>query len=392
MLSPSGYYLPHAVNTPSLGAETPASTSPATAAEVLTTSKRDHVPELDWVKGFAILCVVCIHAELLAGSFVFRRLIDRAVLVFMLLFGISSELWWLREEARAPERAIKNWYTGRLRRILPGYWALIVIWWVVVVLWRTPDGAVKLSWPLAVANLFAYTPNIGTSWFVTVILQFILVFPFLRMGVTRVGWPIALAIAALVTWWTGWKMFDIVDTGKAILGNNIQWPGFFYHWIFGPRALFNVVTGILVARWWRGRLSLPVTLIALVLTLIGNYGASLARAPEHDEIGPIRELSVICLVDVPLALALLGLFRWIPMPKSVLRFLAWCGVWSWGIYLGHLLVHELICIPGFRPERLPQHLRALYAVLLLALGVPVAVLASRIEAAFVERFRKRPAG
>ncbi len=358
---------------------------------MLTTSKRDHVPELDWLKGFAILCVVLIHAELGEGSFVFKRLIDRAVLVFMVLFGISSELWWLREEVRAPRQAIRNWYTGRLRRIVPGYWALIAIWWTVVVLWRAPEGSVKLSAPLALANLFAYAPNIGTSWFVTVIIQYILVFPVLRMAITRFGPFVCLPIAALVTWWTGWKMFDIVDAGKATLGNNIQWPGFFYHWIFGPRALFNVVTGILVARWWRGRLSLPVTLVCLALTLIGQYVASLARAPEHDEIGPIRELSVICLVDVPLALALLGLFRWIPMPSRVLRFLAWCGVWSWGIYLGHLLVHELICIPGFRPGRSPQSVRALYALLLFALGVPVAVLAAWLERVFVNWWRSRAA-
>ncbi|HMJ14803.1 MAG TPA: acyltransferase [Polyangiaceae bacterium] len=381
------------MNTNSLGAETPAYPAPAVAtpADASSTSKRDHIPELDWVKGFAILCVVCIHAELVEGSFVFRRLIDRAVLVFMVLFGISSELWWLREEKRNPDQLLRNWYVGRLSRILPGYWAMMAIWWSVVVLWRPPEGSVHLSWQLALANVFAYAPNIGTSWFVTVILQYILVYPLLRRAITRPTAPVILAIAALVTWWTGWKMFDIVDVGKEILGGNIQWPGWFYHWIFGPRALFNVVTGILVARWWRGRLSLPVTLAAVALTLIGQYAAMIARGEESDNIGPIRELAVIQLVDVPLALALLGLCRWVPLSDSVRRFLAFCGIWSWGIYLGHLLVHELIGIAGYKPRGSPQYVRALYALALFALGVPVAVIAAWIERKFTALWRARRA-
>ena len=65
---------------------------------------RGHLPELDWLKGFAILAVICIHAKLYADSVFFLQIINRAVHVFLVLFGISSELWWQREETKRDVR------------------------------------------------------------------------------------------------------------------------------------------------------------------------------------------------------------------------------------------------------------------------------------------------
>lgn len=343
----------------------------------------DHVPEIDWLKGFAILCVIAIHAQFLEGSWIYRHLIDRAVLILMVLFGISSELWWQRQQTRLDEPATRKWYWGRFNRILPGYWAMMAIWWIVVTLWHPPEGAVRLSWPLAIASFLGYAPCIGETWFVTMILVYILVFPALRRAVTVLTWPVSLAIAGAVTWWTGYKMFDIVDVGKALLGDNIQWPGWYYHWVFAPRALFNVVAGIFVARFWKGRLSLGVTLLAVGATLLGEYASVLVFGDPLDPIGPIRELAVIQVVDVPLALALLGLLRWVPLPNFLRRFLGWCGLWSWGIYLGHMLVHEIEDVAGYHPAALPTWSRAVYVVFLFFTGVPLAIVADWFKRRFL---------
>ena len=57
---------------------------------------RDHLPELDWLKGFSILSVVCIHAKLYADTAAFNGVVNRAVPIFLVLFGVTSELWWER--------------------------------------------------------------------------------------------------------------------------------------------------------------------------------------------------------------------------------------------------------------------------------------------------------
>ncbi|HMJ10026.1 MAG TPA: acyltransferase family protein, partial [Polyangiaceae bacterium] len=157
---------------------------------------RGHVPELDWLKGFAILAVICIHAKLYSESVFFLQVINRAVHVFLVLFGISSELWWARERARgisSPERA---WYSGRLARILLGYWAMTAIWWLVVALWQPPPGNLRLGAVQALLSFFGYAPWIGTSWFVAIILQYILVFPFLRRATLAVHPALCLVISA----------------------------------------------------------------------------------------------------------------------------------------------------------------------------------------------------
>src|SRR4051794_18843962 len=108
-------------------------------------TRDEYLPEIDWLKGFAILSVICIHSRLAAESWFFLPIVNRAVHVFLVLFGISSELWWQRELARAPEHASRRWYWGRLRRIVPGYWAVTVGWWLVVALWRRPPGELELG-------------------------------------------------------------------------------------------------------------------------------------------------------------------------------------------------------------------------------------------------------
>jgi peptidoglycan/LPS O-acetylase OafA/YrhL len=339
---------------------------------------RGHLPELDWLKGFAILAVICIHAKLYSDSLFFLQVINRAVHVFLVLFGISSELWWDREQRKRDASPDRAWYSGRLLRIVPGYWAMTAIWWLAVAAWRHPPGDLKLGAPQALLSFFGYAPWIGTSWFVTIILQYVLLFPLLRRATRLVHPALCLLVSAAATFMSCWFLLQIVVAGKALLGDNVPWPGWYYQWIFFPRVLWDVVAGIFVARLWQGRVSVRATLVAAVLTVLGVFVAVFARE-SHDKLGPVREMAVAHLVDVPLSIALLGFFRFTPLPAFVRDFLTWCGLRSWGIYLSHLLLHELVHIAGFTPFASDQSVRALYALGLFAGGAVLAVTASRIE-------------
>lgn len=361
---------------------------PDSERRLTMTEQREHIPEIDWIKGFAILLVICIHAELYEGTWFYKLLINRAVMIFLVMFGVNSELWWQREERRGREHVTRRWFVSRLRRIVPGYWAMMAAWWLAVVFWRRPADNLILGPLQAVVTFFGYAPWVGTSWFVTVILVYILVFPALRRALSVLPVVVSLAIGAFSAWASGKFMFDIIDVGKALLGNNIQWPGWYYHWIFAPRALWHVVAGVFIVRWWGGHIGPRVTIAAVVLTAIGVAATIIARGDPEDVYGPMRELSVAGLVDVPLTIALLGIFRVARFPKPVQSFLGWCGVWSWGIYLAHLLIHELIRIGGFKAGLAPQHYRAAYAVLLFVSGSALAVFTEWLKNQF-SRFTSR---
>src|SRR5688572_24935436 len=122
---------------------------------------RVHVPEIDVLKGFCVLCVVAIHAAFLADTTTFRFLIDRAVPVFLVLFGVTSDLWWRRNS----ERSTRRWYVSRLRRVVPGYWAMMTAWWLVVALWHRPDNDLTLGWTQVVITFLGSAGWVGTTWF-----------------------------------------------------------------------------------------------------------------------------------------------------------------------------------------------------------------------------------
>jgi peptidoglycan/LPS O-acetylase OafA/YrhL len=334
---------------------------------------RTHIPEVDAVKGLAILAVVCIHAKFLEGSLVHAQFINRATSVFLVLFGVTSELWWQREAASGTPHLARLWYKNRYGRLLPGYWALMAIWWFCIELWQAPDDRLVLEFPQFVLSFAGYAPWIGTSWFVTVVLTYVLAFPVLRAAVIGIGAPLALASAAFCSWASNRWMLEIVDFGNKHVSQNVPAPGFHYQWIFPPRHLWLVVAGIFLARFCGGRISRRLTLIAAVLFGLGLYGTilELERGPEL--IGFLRALALTQLLDVPLTMLLLGLLHWARVPTLVRDFLGWCGRWTWGIYLGHLLIFELMRIGRFEPAELSDALRLGYAALLFVGGVVLAL-------------------
>ena len=87
---------------------------PVDASASTMTDARNHLPELDRLKGFAIACVVCIHAELYSHTLFFDRIVNRAVPIFIVLFGVTSELWWKRAQAAEADRSpVARWYRTR---------------------------------------------------------------------------------------------------------------------------------------------------------------------------------------------------------------------------------------------------------------------------------------
>jgi peptidoglycan/LPS O-acetylase OafA/YrhL len=338
---------------------------------------REHVPELDYLKGFAIICVVCIHAKLYAETLFHDRVINRAVPIFVVLFGATSELWWKRAASRSPDqpRPLRKWYRHRLERLVIPFWAMAAAWWLAATATGTAE-MLGVGWPHALATFAGYAPWIGTTWFVTIILQLVLVFPALRWVVDRLGPWLSLAVFGILCAVCIWHFWDIIGVGLRLLGDPAEASGFYYFWIFSPRMFWHVAVGLVLARLCGARPGKVLTASALALALVGSVLQDVVRGPAEDIFfGPLRQQLVAYLFDVALAVGLLGLFRWVPLPNVVGRALAWCGLFSWGIYLAHLLVHELVHMAGYAPETSGQAVRAAYVVALLASGAALAAAA-----------------
>jgi peptidoglycan/LPS O-acetylase OafA/YrhL len=337
-----------------------------------------HVPEIDWLKGFAILSVVCIHAKVYETTRFYEFVVNRAVPIFLVLFGITSELWWARAVPAGDglRSALGRWYRGRLARLLPPVWAMATAWCAAVVVFDRTK-AFHLGVPEALATYVGFAPWMGTSWFIALILQLVLLFPALEWLVRRTGKVLGpLVLLPLSAWlckWCVWHVWDIVAVGKELLGGSLPEPGWYYAWIFVPRVLWHVLSGVYVARLLGGRPRPRFTALAVALSLVGAYACVAVRdAPDDLFVGPYRQQTIFYLFDVPAAIALLGLFRYLRPQSAVAAFLAWCGAASWGIYLGHMLVHEVLHMANIVPETGPDVIRVAYAVFLFGCGAVLA--------------------
>lgn len=309
-----------------------------------TGTERDRDSAIDMAKGCAILWVLLIHSQALHGNLLFRQVVNQAVPVFVVLFGLNSSLWWRRRGVRD----LGAWYRRAVRRIMLPVWGALAVWWVLAVYYH-PFG-VWLSWWLPIVQVLGYLLYVGTGWFVTMIIQLVALFPALEFARRRVGLgvllPLGLAATAVVTWY-----------GLAIVGA----VGLFNYWILSPRFLGHVTFGMLLARH-RERLTPAVGLLAAAV-LAGCAAADVAG------VGPPWKQQLEAMGGLPLAVVLLvGLRSLAPIPVLA-PTLVWLGQSSYGIYLGQLLTHNLFTY-HYGLVELPLRVNDwLYTVILLVGGL-----------------------
>lgn len=339
-------------------------------------TRPERLPEIDLAKGFAILCVIAIHAKVFEGTLVHLHIINRAVPLFLILFGMTSEMWWRSVEARGEPHPARRWYRARLSRMLPPMWAAVLAWWVIGDL----AGSLRIRTHLYefLISFTSYAPWIGTFWFVTLIAQIVLLFPLLRRLWTAIGVQAALVLGAVATFLSVLYMWETVELGQAFLDEYKMKTPFYLHWIFSPRVLLHVTAGFAIARA-AYRPSPKATAICWGLVLLGPLAGHLAKESASNALmAPLYEQLVQYVLDIPLALGLLGLLRWIQLPQPAARFLAWCGVSSWGLYLGHALVFEVVQLYHRAPETKTETTRLFYWLVLFGSAVVLTWVGSRI--------------
>jgi peptidoglycan/LPS O-acetylase OafA/YrhL len=286
------------------------------AASAAPTTGR--LASIDMVKGWAIVGVTFIHSWVLGNSLWMTMLFFHAVPVFLVLFGTNSETWFRR---RSPHGRTREWYVRGVKRILVPAYAAALFWWLMIAILRPPEPMVRITLGLPFWHAIGYFHQIGTSWFITLILQLVVLFPLFHWLARRAGRMTVLALGAAFTAAT----LLWVHSLRGALGVG-GWL------VFAPRFFLHVAFGILLAdrveriggraALLAGTLLVPCYLIQQKLWL-----PDLWRVADR-------------FLELPLTVALLWVMSRLAEVEWLERGLGWLGRHSFGLYLGQMLTHN----------------------------------------------------
>jgi peptidoglycan/LPS O-acetylase OafA/YrhL len=288
--------------------------------------------EVDAVRGLAILGVLLIHANPLQENAFHQIVVNRAVAVFLVLFGVSSELWWDRRSDPSSWATSREYYRSRLTRLLPPVWVALAAWWVLMpALGKGP--APRFWWVLP--HALGYMPQVGMGWFVTLIVQLVLLFPLLHLALRLLGPIAACGIGLAIMTWSQLHPWQVIDCMRVLLFDTGPTGGlfiFYYLWIFAPSRFLALFAGMILARHGV-RIPNAVSIAAAVCFVAGAWleYALLRESPYRNLLSGV--------LDIALTVALLASVR-VACPAGLANVLAWLGRASWSIYLGQLVAHN----------------------------------------------------
>jgi len=191
----------------------------------VTVSERNaqpHSPELDGLRGCAILLVVAGH--LLAFSLDvggrWNELGGLGVLIFFGLSGFLITSILCREEARSGSISLRAFYARRALRIFPAFGVFIGVASILLAVHLITDATwlTVLASILYVRNIFGRGHSLGHLWSLSLEEQFYLVWPLFLRFVTqrRALFPTLALVVAITTWRTVAILFALFDYNRGI--------------------------------------------------------------------------------------------------------------------------------------------------------------------------------
>jgi len=307
----------------------------------------EKIAYIDFAKGYAIFTIVLYHAfqrvelsPLLSQAIIFG---GTGVHLFFLLSGFG--LAWSKSRVSPGE-----FYRRRLTKIwLPYVLALTVSLLAAYIFDLFPDR--WLAW-LAGVGLYQmfYEPYMqsfgGHFWFISTIVQFYLVFPFLKKLQQQIGdnrWFFLLLLGVSVAWWL---LVFLLDKGAFRI-----WNSFFlqFLWEFGlGMALANHLRGRENSKWpqsnyarkyWWAFLPIGLFFTALMIAMVMKMGPA----------GRIFNDLPALLGYAAFSLFVYNLGDRLFSPLK--SFFQWLNGFSYSLYLIHVLVLDgyLRLFPGSPP-------------------------------------------
>jgi len=304
---------------------------------------RGKMPELDSVRGFAILMVLFFHGfasrygtQGLSGfSKLFVWFFSPGWIGVNLFFALSGFLiTGILPDSKHHPKFYRRFYLRRALRILPAYYGLLLL---LALLGRYAVLGEMTSWAflglsaIYLANvtvLFGVPMLFGVLWSLAVEEHFYLVWPLVIRNVSRCGaGVVAVAIAAgatlarVVTWKLGYDY------------------GAHYTWLVADALALGSVLAVLVRGPLGTRTGVKVILLA---GFLASCALVLIDVPLHHPFAGgslhITALNLLCTGAVGATL-LLGTSSWSFLVQH--RTLRFFGEISYGLYLIHMLVFNI---------------------------------------------------
>jgi peptidoglycan/LPS O-acetylase OafA/YrhL len=303
---------------------------------------------LDGLRGLAVILVILFH---LYGH---RRreygtVVDRVlrnfwfgycgVNLFLVLSGFCLTLSLLRKDAAGKPLGLGSFFKGRAWRIVPPYYASILLYLAVPLAWRILEGRASndlTTWQLVTHASFLHGYDDETLfaicvsyWSLSLEMQFYLALPLLYEVAKRRGcWPVLMFVAAISLGWNLWARS--IAPGSLAL-----------RWGIFPGRWTEFALGMAVAFWyersgWKGASATRVSsaLSALFLALALGVG--------YTE-GHIDPISLNYLYGAGFAMLLMATLSSGIRGGRLARMLEWpwivrAGEMSYSLYLTHVLI------------------------------------------------------
>jgi len=283
-------------------------------------------------KGVAVLLVAVIHSadpDALAEWFLHRRLINMAVPVMLVCYGITC-----RASASRCEPTIM-WLRRRAQRIGPISLVALAVLWTLRTRGAFCNAYVfvggKLPVGLCVVGNALFLPGcVGGFWFVTAFSQILLMTGALVRHAQVVA-PVLIAMQVMTrsSLETMHPLFPYAVPPCDANGMLYTTSNAFAH--VGYVAL-GVVHGEPLAAWFGSRPSVVGGAACLVVALVTDYASASKQLL----------IACECASALVLACASTGCLRRARMPAAVSGFVSFCGDESFPIYIGHVVALNLL--------------------------------------------------
>jgi len=315
-------------------------------------SKLGYIPELDGLRGAAILGVMIFHsgASFFKGGFI-------GVDIFFVLSGFLITTLLIQEFDASGSVSLKNFYMRRVLRLGPALVAFLIVFCLVSFAVLSQENAqrnyvdaiISLAYLTNWARAFSIHPPdfLGHTWSLSIEEQFYIVWPIILLTMLRVSKKrhhvVVVAVAiALLSW-----IF------RVYLSMNAAPPERLYNGL-DTRAdtlMVGCTLGILLSSGLVSEKAKKILQKLLVVIAPFSVAFLLAFSMFSDSSDPQRYyywgFIVVALLTAALILDVLMNSQSIVKKFLAMRWLVWVGSISYGLYLWHYPIYRTMSALGF---------------------------------------------
>jgi peptidoglycan/LPS O-acetylase OafA/YrhL len=293
------------------------------------------------------------------------------VSLFLVISGFSITLRWADRESRQGAFPVKAFWLRRFFRLYPTFWWSVLLCFALLVLARGPEAVAGQPRPwlflagdvpvpvqvlgyatVVTANLIPLA-HMGRAWSLALEEQLYAAYTFIQVRWHHLN-PVRLLVwcalsvlvyrLALLVAVPGFGSLSTGPIDKREVYASFQVPELAFPWVAGWCIAHAMAGNVAVPRAAR---SLPVASVLLCSgLLLRPWGGPVLDLPGGRECAPV-DLALPLLFAAGFAVlvasvVLEGEPRRRIVPRPVMRFATWAGLWSYSLYLLHPPVLELV--------------------------------------------------